>query len=1108
MVSTNLSNDLANSSQPESSLSEDVFVFPLSFSQQRLWLLDQIEGENAAYNIPMAMLLTGILNIPALEQAFVEIVARHESLRTNFQVVDDVPMQLIAEAVDFQMKVVDMPVTTGLPSLPVPVEQFITKETQRSFNLMRDPLFRVKLLRLDAEHHVLIMTMHHIIADGWSLGVLSRELTELYNAFNVGKPSPLAPLPIQYADFAHWQQDFLAGDQLNAHLEYWQQQLAGVPPLLELPTDRLRPSVQTLRGDTVEFQLSPVLSKNLKQLAQQSQSTLFMTLLTTFSILLHRYSGFDDIVVGSPIANRQRSELEPLIGCFINTLVLRTQLTNNLTFSDVLAQVRQTALEAYVHQDLPFEKLVEELKPERSLSHSPLFQVMFVLHNTPSRHQELDGVSLSPIKRKTSVAKFDWNLSMAEVDDAASPYLVGRWEYNSDLFDVATVKRAVGHFKTLLQAIVANPDAQVATLPLLTDVEQHQLLIDWNDTETTYPQDKCLHQLIEAQAARTPDAVAVVFNEDQLTYSDLNERANQLAAYLRSCGVGPEVLVGLYVERSLDMVVALLGILKAGGAYVPLDPGYPCDRINDILSNSQAKIVVTQQTLLASLPATSAQLVCLDTDWHTITQTDQSTLDVEVAPDNLAYVIYTSGSTGKPKGVQICHRSLVNFLTSMQESPGLTPADVMLAVTTICFDIAALELYLPLMVGAQVVLTPQEVATDGQRLLAMLAQSGATIMQATPATWRMLLAAGWQGSPQLKILCGGEALPHTLATDLHSRGTALWNLYGPTETTIWSTRVCLNAAHANNNDKLESTAPIGRPIANTQIYVLDKALQPVPIGIPGELHIGGVGVARGYLNRPDLTAARFISNPFSAAAADRLYKTGDLVRYLPDGNLEFLGRIDHQVKIRGFRVELGEIEAALVQHPQVREAVVITRPDQSGSQQLVAYLINSGEQSTVDNLMTYDLRSLLKERLPDYMVPAVFVWLEWFPLTPNGKIDRQALPAPDPSQRALENTFVAPDTEIEKQLAQIWSDLLNLEQVGVHDSFFELGGHSLLATQMVSRIRAAFSVEVPLRTLFESSTITKLADCIEVIQEINQGHRQNSSNWGGDTTEEREEIEF
>ena len=483
MVSTNLSNDLANSSQPESSLSEDVFVFPLSFSQQRLWLLDQIEGENAAYNIPMAMLLTGILNIPALEQAFVEIVARHESLRTNFQVVDDVPMQLIAEAVDFQMKVVDMPVTTGLPSLPVPVEQFITKETQRSFNLMRDPLFRVKLLRLDAEHHVLIMTMHHIIADGWSLGVLSRELTELYNAFNVGKPSPLAPLPIQYADFAHWQQDFLAGDQLNAHLEYWQQQLAGVPPLLELPTDRLRPSVQTLRGDTVEFQLSPVLSKNLKQLAQQSQSTLFMTLLTTFSILLHRYSGFDDIVVGSPIANRQRSELEPLIGCFINTLVLRTQLTNNLTFSDVLAQVRQTALEAYVHQDLPFEKLVEELKPERSLSHSPLFQVMFVLHNTPSRHQELDGLSLSPIKRETSVAKFDWNLSMAEVDDAASPYLVGRWEYNSDLFDVATVKRAVGHFKTLLQAIVANPDAQVATLPLLTDVEQHQLLIDWNDTD-------------------------------------------------------------------------------------------------------------------------------------------------------------------------------------------------------------------------------------------------------------------------------------------------------------------------------------------------------------------------------------------------------------------------------------------------------------------------------------------------------------------------------------------------------------------------------------------------------------------------------------------------
>ena len=852
---------LENTASTDSISSENVFVFPASFSQQRLWLLAQIEGESATYNMSMAMLLTGSLNIPVLEQALSEIVARHEALRTNFQMVDDAPVQVIAETTDFQLQILEVPLSGEPLPLPPDIEQLIFAETQHPFDLAKDALFRVKLLRLNAEHHVLLVTMHHIISDAWSMGVLRRELTELYEAFSLGKPSPLTPLPIQYADFAHWQQELLSGERLDSHLDYWRQQLVGIPPLLELPTDRPRPSIQTFRGSTEQFQLTPALTQKLKVLSQRSKSTLFMTLLAAFTVLLSRYSGFEDIVVGSPIANRQRSELESLIGCFVNTLVLRTKLTENPTFVEVLEQVRQTALDAYAHQDLPFEKLVEELQPERSLSHSPLFQVMFILQNAPRGPQELPGLKMTPLKRGKAVAKFDLSLSMAEVtaDNLLSPdektvgeaqpstALIGWLEYNSDLFDAATIARMAQHFQTLLEGIVTAPEQRISDLPLLSPQERHQILVDWNDTQSDDFRDQCIHELFEAQVAQTPDAVAVVFEAavseatnngtvpnatKHLTYRELDERANQLASYLRSQNLTPGSLVGICMDRSLDMMVALLGVLKTGAAYVPLDPTYPSERLAFMVSDAQIPLLLTQQHLTKRLSNHQAQVVCLDKDWETIANAGPLTSEQEAAPDqvtpeNLAYVIYTSGSTGTPKGVQICHRSVTNFLRSMAKRPGLTAQDVLLSVTTLSFDIALLELFLPLSVGAKVILVSSEVASDGSQLRPVLERSGATVMQATPATWQMLLAAGWQGSPGLKMLCGGEALSQELAHQLLERGASRWNLYRPTEVTIWSMVSQIRSKAA--------PISIGTPIANTQIYLVDAHLNPVPVG-PGTTH--------------------------------------------------------------------------------------------------------------------------------------------------------------------------------------------------------------------------------------------------------------------------------
>ncbi|HEY9618636.1 MAG TPA: amino acid adenylation domain-containing protein [Microcoleaceae cyanobacterium] len=1042
---------------------------PLSSAQSRLWFLSQLE-EGIAYNIPLALKLDGALSITALERSLTEIARRHETLRTTFPVVQGIPVQRILPPQAVAVPMIDLE-TIPADRQMAEVQQLMQTEAQRRFNLAIERPFRCTLLRLEATTYVLLVTMHHIASDGWSLGVFRRELATLYTAFFQGAASPLAELPIQYADFSYWQQQRLQAATQKPQLAYWKQQLAGAPPLLELPTDRPRPPIQSFRGGTEFFLLDATLTQQLKAFSQQSGVTLFMTLLGALATLLSRYSKHQDIVIGSPIANRNRVELEPLIGFFINLLALRIDLSGDPQFTELLKRVRQVALAAYANQDTPFEQLVEALQLERNLSHSPLFQVLFILQNSPTDPTNLPGLTLNTLQVESGTAKYDITLMMEETEAG----IIAEFEYNQDLFDRATIRRMVGHFQTLLQGIVTEPEQPISALPLLTAVEHQQVLVDWNQTALAYPPEACIHQLFESQVQRTPEAIAMVFEHQHLTYRELNDRANQVAHYLTTFGVGPEVIVGICLERSLDMVVGLLGILKAGGSYVPLDPAYPQDRLAYMIEDSQLPVLLTQQALRQQFADQPVQIVCMDTDGSTIAEQPTTNLGTGVAADNLAYTIYTSGSTGKPKGVQICHRTAVNFLNSMQLQPGLTEQDVLLAVTTISFDIAVLELYLPLMVGARAVLATRTVAADAKRLSELLAQSGATVMQATPATWQMLLAGGWQGDRRLKMLCGGEAMSRKLADQLLERGGSLWNMYGPTETTVWSAACEIRPG--------TGAIPVAGPIANTQIYVLAESsypaagsVHPVPVGIPGEVHIGGDGLARGYLNRPELTKSRFIPDPFSDRPEARLYKTGDLARFRPDGSLEFLGRIDHQVKVRGFRIELGEIEAVLSRYPLIKQGVVVVREDIPGDQRLVAYFTTKGD--TIPAVQA--IRQFLKEQLPDYMVPSTFVRLEALPLTPNGKVDRRALPTPDTALVAdASETFVAPRDHIEQQLAEIWQEVLQVPEIGIHDNFFELGGHSLSAVRVWAKVEAAFGKNLPITTFLQSPTIAELAPVLQ-----------------------------
>ncbi|NJM71691.1 MAG: amino acid adenylation domain-containing protein, partial [Scytonema sp. RU_4_4] len=1013
----------------------DTEPLPLSWAQERLWFLNQLEGSSATYNIPAAVRITGALDINALQQALSEIVHRHEVLRTSFPTVNGTPRQVIHPEVTININVVDLQQILGTECETVQ-KQLVLEEAITPFTLEIAPLIRCSLLQLSATEYVLLLTMHHIVSDGWSMGVFIRELSAVYQAFCVGKPSPLPELPIQYGDFAVWQRQWLSGLVLETQLNYWLCQLHSAPSLLQLPTDRPRPVVQTYQGRTYSFTLNTDLTQKLQSLSGESGTTLFMTLLAAFATLLYRYTGQSDILVGSPIANRNRSEIESLIGFFVNTLVLRTSFETNPSFESLLSQVRETTLKAYEHQDVPFEQVVEALQPQRSLSHSPLFQVMFVLQNAIIGEVELPGVTLTQLAQEGTVAKFDLTLSMSETDQG----LIGSWEYNTDLFDAETIERMVGHFQNLLSAIVANPLLPVGKLPLLSETERHQLLVEWNDTECEYPSDKCIHQLFEAQVEKTPDTMAVVFENEQLTYLELNQRANQLAHHLQSLGVKPEVLVGICVKRSIEMVVGLLAILKAGGAYVPLDPTYPQERLSYMLADSQLPILLTQQHLLKQLPVDQTQTICLDEDCQNFAEYSQDNPCQEVKADNLAYVIYTSGSSGKPKGTMILHSGIVNYLSWCTKAYNVATGVGSTVNSSIGFDATITSLFSPLLVGSKVVILPEEGEIEALKT-ALCSGTKFSLIKITPAHLEILshLFASEQVNIQTQaFIIGGEALTEKVTSfwQKNAAATRLINEYGPTETVVGCCvyeigKLCFPG----------SNIPIGRPIANTQIYILDQHHQPVPIGVPGELYIGGDGLARGYFNRPELTQEKFISNRFSDAKSKQLYKTGDLARYKSDGNIEFLGRIDNQVKIRGFRIELGEIEAVLNTHPHIQQAVVIATEDIIENKSLVAYVVPSGERLT-----TNQLRELLKQQLPEYMIPSGFVTLDILPLTPNGKIDKKALPKPD-GEITRETQYVAPRTPNEEIIANIFTAVLGVQNVGIHDNFFSLGGHSLLATQ-------------------------------------------------------------
>jgi len=1054
---------LSNYTVPEEA---EVFVFATSFAQQRLWFLDSLAPGNPSYNVLTALRLTGKLNFTALTQTFNELVRRHEILRTTFVMVEGQPVQVIAGSLIIPIRLIDLRNEFENQERETQARRLASQEAQRCFNLTTGPLLRLTLLQLDEVEYVLLLNLHHIIADGWSIGVLIKELGTLYKAFLEDKQSPLPELPIQYADFAEWQREWLVGEVLETQLAYWRHHLDKIS-VLNLPTDRLRPAVPTYRGAKQFIQLPPYLTQALETLSHQEGVTLFMTLLAAFQTLLYRYTQQEDIAIGSPIANRNRSELEGLIGFFVNTLVLRTDLSGNPTFQELLDRVRKVTLSAYAHQDLPFEKLVDELHQERDLSRHPLFQVVFSLQNTPIEALELPGLTLSQLEFDSKTAKLDLEFHLWQ--DLES--LKGQVVYSTDLFDDSTITRMLGHFQTLLENIVANPKQRLCDLSILTKVERHQLLIDFNQNQSQIKNiksniEQCFHQLFEAIVAETPNAIALVFEHQQLTYRELNNRANQLAHHLQQLGVVPDVLVGICLERSPEMIIGLLAILKAGGAYLPLDPSYPVERFHFMLKDAKVSILLTQQRSLERLGKVSIPIVCLDNNDKkaNIASQNRENPNSGVTSDNLAYVIYTSGSTGQPKGVLIKHRGLSNLASAQTEVFNLQPSNRILQFASLSFDASIFEIVMALRTGATLYLAKKDSLLPGKVLLQILREKAITHVTLPPAVLAVLPT---ESLPALQsIICAGEFCSQDIIKRWWSSNRRFFNAYGPTEATVWSTVGEINT--------LDEKPSIGRPIANTQIYILDKYLQPVPIGIPGELYIGGDGVAEGYLNRPQLTAEKFIPNFFSENKGTRLYKSGDLACYREDGNIEFLGRIDNQVKIRGFRIELSEIETVLSQHQSVEKAVLIAKENVSGDRYLVAYIIPTKQPAT-----TSKLREFLKEKLPEYMIPAAFVVLDSLPLTPNGKLDRLALTALDTAtSRSIDKIFIAPRTPTELTLAKIWAEVLNIERVGIYDNFFDLGGNSLLTVRLIEQIHKQFERDLPLSTIFLNPTIESLANSL------------------------------
>lgn len=1040
----------------------------ISYAQQRMWILDRLDPRNPAYNITRVIRMRGVLSHAALQESLRAIVTRHESLRTTFSEIEGEPISVVAADGSLNLSISDLN-SVAEAEREAEALRLGRDEAQRPFDLARGPLLRAKLLRLSTDEHILILTMHHIITDAWSMSVFFEELGRLYDAFVAGLPSPLLELSMQYGDFAHWQRESLKGEVLDKRLTYWRHQLAGVDPMLELPTDRNRPVVSTAHGAIQKRVFSSTLQNGLKAVGRESEATLFMVLLAAFQTLLFRYTSRDDLVVGSPTAGRNEVEFESLIGFFVNTLALRTNLSGNPTFRELLGRVREVTLEAYDHQEVPFEKIIETLQIQRSLSYTPLFQVMFILQNALKQHLELAGLTLDELEFDSGTAKFDLTVDMAEVDDGLSCI----FEYNTDLFESATIRRMLGHFQSLLEGIVSDPGQRLLSLPLLSEPERHQLLVEWNETAVVYSHETCIHELFAAQAARTPETVALICRGQSMTYDELNSRANQLAHYLRGRGVGRGVLVGICVERSIEAVLGLLGILKAGGAYIAMDPAYPPQRLAFMLEDSQASVVLTMQHLRHCVAGYAGEIICLDTDWGVISSESTVNPDSGVHSDDLAYVIYTSGSTGTPKGILSPHRASVNRFSWMWRQWSFQPGEVCCQKTTLNFVDSVWEIFGPLLQGVPNVIIPDEVLEDPDRLIDTLAAYRVTRIVLVPSFLRFLFdSIPDLGSkiPDLKLwITSGEALTLQLARRFEENlpDATLVNLYGSSEVAADVT------GYVISNSRSLECIPIGRPIANTQIYVLDPEFNPVPIGVAGEIYVGGHSLAQGYLNNPELTAQKFIPDPFARDSETRLYRTGDRGRFLPDGNIEFLGRVDTQVKLRGIRIELGEVESVLCSHPSIHAAVVAVSGAE-GAERLIGYVVPNSSAPAPS-----ELRRFVRDKLPEHMVPAAFVMLEALPLLPSGKVDRRALPEPDQERRGIEREYIPPRNDMEEKLAGIMTEVLKVERIGVHDNFFEMGGHSLLGMQVVARVRKVFRVELPLRSLFEEPTIAGLCPEIE-----------------------------
>ncbi len=1026
----------------------------ISYAQQAYLFLELLDRGTAVNNLSVFLQLKGNLDTDAMSKSANQILERHEILRTRFSFDTGIPLPEIFDEARINIPVAELKAIDE-KGQETEARHLAEHEVLQPFDLFQTLLIRLRLYKAGNDKHFLLLVAHHTVADGWSLGVLLNELMIFYEANTTGTVPKLPILPIQYFDYTHWQKSEKQEQLLQSSVSYWKQQLNGEIPILELPVDRPRVPKQTFTGGTHRFIISKSQTKALEAISKQEDATLFMTLLTAFYILLHRYTGQDDILVGIPIANRNHAEVENLIGVFINTVVIRASLNNNPDFRELLRQVRKVSLEAYAHQDLPYEKLVEELKPTRDLNRPPLFQVVFNLQNSPMPKLEIPGIETTFIEFDRGLSQFDLTLIVSRREEQYEAIV----EYNSDLFDRVTITRMFGAYQMLLQHALTEPDSQISALQLLTGEELRHIVFGLNQTTIAFPQGKCIHTMIEEQVEKAPDAIAVIYGQKQLTYRELNLRANELAKHLRNLGIGPEKRVGVMIKKSERTIEALLGVLKAGGAYVPIHISSPPGRIQFILNDADAKILLTNMDS-GPLDEFTGLTINLN-DENFSAEIDSSLPRQFVNSNNLAYIIYTSGSTGEPKGVMVNHSSLLNFLLSMEKSPGMNESSVVLALASISFDPSTLELFLPLVAGATVVIADEEMTNNPLLLAEAIDRHDINILQATPATWQLLLDIGWVGKSGLTALCGGDVLTKKMANQLLERVGSLWNVYGPTETTVWCS--------ISQVQKGEAPVTIGNPIANAQIYVLDRYLQTVPVGVTGELFIAGAGLARGYLNNPGLTSEKFINNIFNSESGYKLYKTGDLARYLPDYSIELLGRNDDQVKIQGHRMELGEITSVLLQHPSVNDGIVITRTEATGDKRLVAYFVAKHE--TAPDAAA--LREFFGKKLPDYMIPSFFVIMDCLPLTSNGKIDRKSLPPPDDIRQP--SGYVAPPRNEEEQImVQIWQNILGVERIGIYDNFFDLGGASIQSIHIVAKANM-HGYKVSVENIFEYQTVAALA---------------------------------